>query len=128
MPELDKFNLKINIIPNGLEKYISFIINNQQNFIGSFKFVRSSLNSSVKNLNKIDFKYLIQKFDNNILDLLKQKGFYPYEYMNDFEKSKEGFPSKEKFYSSLTYRKTDDKEYEPVLNVSKKFEMKTIRD
>ena len=128
MPELDKFNLKINIIPNGLEKYISFIINNQQNFIVSFKFVRSSLNSSVKNLNKIDFKYLIQKFDNNILDLLKQKGFYPYEYMNDFEKSKEGFPSKEKFSSSLTYRKTDDKEYEPVLNVSKKFEMKTIRD
>ena len=128
MPELDKFNLKINIIPNGLEKYISFIINNQQNFIVSFKFVRSSLNSSVKNLNKIDFKYLIQKFDNNILDLVKQKGFYPYEYMNDFEKSKEGFPSKEKFYSSLTYRKTDDKEYEPVLNVSKKFEMKTIRD
>ena len=128
MPELGKFNLKINVIPNGLEKYMSFIINNQQNFIGSFKFVRSSLNSSVKNLNKIDFKYLSQKFDNNILDLVKQKGFYPYEYMNDFEKSKEEFPSKEKFYSSLTYRKTDDEEYKPVLNVSKKFDMKTIRD
>ena len=48
--------------------------------------------------------------------------------MNDFEKSKEEFPNKKKFYSSLTYRKTDDEEYEHVLNVSKKFEMKTIKD
>ena len=128
MQELGKFNLKINVIPNGLEKYMSLIINNQQNFIGSFKFVSSSLNSSVKNLSKIDFKYLSQKFDNNVLDLVKQKGFYPYEYMNDFEKSKEEFPNKKKFYSSLTDRKTDDEEYEHVLNVSKKFEMKTIKD
>ena len=87
-----------------------------------------SLDSLVKNLTKDDFKYSSQEFDNNILDLVKQKGFYPYEYMNDFEKSKEEFPNKKKFYSSLTDRKTDDEEYEHVLNVSKKFEMKTIKD
>ena len=46
-----------------------------------------------------------QEFYNNVLDLLKQKGFYPYEYMNDFEKSKEELPSKEKLYSSLTGKK-----------------------
>ena len=28
MQELGKFNLKINVIPNGLEKYMSFSINN----------------------------------------------------------------------------------------------------
>ena len=27
----------------------------------------------VKNLNKDDFKYFIQEFDNNVLDLVKQK-------------------------------------------------------
>ena len=27
-----------------------------------------------------------QEFDNNVLDLVKQKGFYPYEYMADSEK------------------------------------------
>ena len=41
------------------------------------------------------------EFDNNVLDLVKQKGFYPYEYVTDFEKFKE-LPGKETFYSSLT--------------------------
>ena len=35
------------------------------------------------------------------LDLVKQKGFYPYEYMSGFEKCKDELPNKEKFYSSL---------------------------
>ena len=47
--------------------------------------------------------------------------------MSNFEKFKEELPSKEIFYSSLTDRKITDKEYEHVLNVCKKFEMKTIR-
>ena len=46
-----------------------------------------------------------QEPDNKTLDLVKQKGFYPFEYMNDFEKFKEELPSKEKFYSSLTNKK-----------------------
>ena len=33
-----------------------------------------------------DFKYLSQEFDNNVLDLAEQKGFYPYECMSNFEK------------------------------------------
>ena len=48
---------------------------------------------------KADFNYLSQEFDNKILDLVKHERFYPYEYMSDFEKFKEGLPSKEKFYS-----------------------------
>ena len=51
-------------------------------------------------LSKDDFKYLDQQFDNNLLDLIKQKGFYPYEYINNFEKLKENLPRKETFYSS----------------------------
>ena len=69
-----------------------------------------------------------QEFDNNILDLVKQKGFYSYEYMNNFEKFKEELSSKEKFYSSLTGRKIFDKEYEHVLNVWKKIKMKIMKD
>ena len=46
-----------------------------------------------------------QEFDNNVLDLVKQKGFYPHEYISDFEKFKEELHSKEKFYSSLTGKK-----------------------
>ena len=81
MLELGKFNLKINIILSGLEKYMSFSINNKLSFIDSYQFLRFSLDSLVKNLNKDDFKYLSQEFDNNELDMVKQKGFYPYEYL-----------------------------------------------
>ena len=38
MQEQGKFNLKINVIPNKVEKYLSFTINNKLGFIESFKF------------------------------------------------------------------------------------------
>ena len=64
------------------ELYIKLI------FIDSLQFLRSSLDGLVKNLLKNDFTYLSQEFDNNVLDAVKQKGFYPLEYMCDFEKFK----------------------------------------
>ena len=128
MQELDKFNLKINVIPNGLEKYMSFSINNKLSFIDSFQFLSSSLDRLVKNLNKDDLKYLNQEFDNIVLDLVKQKEFCRYEYMSDFEKFKEELPAKEKLYSLLTGKTVSEKEYELVLKVLKTFEMKTMKD
>ena len=80
---------------------MSFSINNKLILIDSFRFLSSSSDSLVKNSTK-DFKYLSQDFHNNELDLVKQKGFYPYEYMSSFEKFKEQLPSKKKFYSLLT--------------------------
>ena len=62
-------------------------------------------------MGKDDFKYLSQEFDNNVLDLVKQKEFYRYEHMSDFQKFKEELPSKKTFYSSLTGKKVSGKEY-----------------
>ena len=45
---LGKFNLKINVTPNGLEKYMNFTINNKLSFVHNFQFLSSSLDSSVK--------------------------------------------------------------------------------
>ena len=50
--EVGNFNLKINVMLNVLEKYMSFTINNKLSFIDSFLFLRSSLESLVKNLSK----------------------------------------------------------------------------
>ena len=50
---------------------MSFTINNKLSFTDSFQFLNSSLSSLVKNLNKDNFKYLSQEFDNNVLDLVK---------------------------------------------------------
>ena len=99
MQELGKFNLKINVITNRLEKYMRFNINNKLSFIDNVQLLSSSLNIWLKNLSKDDFKYFSQEFENNVLDLVKQKGFYPFEYMSDFEKFKEELSSKEKFSS-----------------------------
>ena len=78
MQELGKFNLKINVISNELEKCMSFTINNKLNFIDCFQFPCFLLDSLVKSLNKDDCKYLNREFDNNLLDVVKQKGFYSY--------------------------------------------------
>ena len=126
MQELAKFNLKIYFIPNRLEKHISFSINNKLSFINSFQFLSSSLDSLVKNLNN-DNKYLTQEFDNNALDLVKQKGFYAYEFMSNFEKFKQQLPSKEKFYSPLTGKKISDKEHEHVVKVWNNFKMNAMK-
>ena len=50
---------------------MSFTINNKLNYIDSFQFISSSLESFVKSLGKDGFKYLSQKFDNNVLYLVK---------------------------------------------------------
>ena len=90
---------------------MSLSINDKLSFIDSFQFLRSSLDSLVKNANKDDFKFYSQEFDNNISDLAKQKGFYPYEYLSDFKKFKKELRNEEKFYSLLTGKKISGKEY-----------------
>ena len=79
---------------NGLEKYTSFSISNKFSFIDSLQFLSSLLDSLSKmiqivQLSKDDIKYWSQKFGSNVLDLVKEKGFYLCEYMNGFEKFKE---------------------------------------
>ena len=100
MQDLGKFNLEINVIPNRLEKYMSFSINNKLSFIDSFQFLSSSLDGLVKNLAKDYFKYLSQEFDNNLLGLVKQKIFYSYEYMSNFESLKNNYHEKKSFIVS----------------------------
>ena len=48
-------------MPNGLEKYVSFIVNNKLNLINSFQFLISSSDSVVKNFGKDDFNIWVKK-------------------------------------------------------------------
>ena len=52
---------------------MSFNVNNKLSFIGSLQF----LSFSFKNLGKNGLKYSSYEFDSNVLDLVKQKRFYP---------------------------------------------------
>ena len=71
MQEQGKFNLELNVTPNGSEKCMSFTINNKLSYIDTFQFISSSLESFVKNLGQDGFKYFSQGFDNNVLHLVK---------------------------------------------------------
>ena len=51
--------------------------------------MNSSLDKLVKNLFDEDFKYLVKEFGPENLEILKQKGAYPYEYMNSFKRFNE---------------------------------------
>ena len=62
MEEIYKFDVKISVIPNRLEKYMAFTINKNLVFIDSMQFMNSSVNTLVKNLTGNDFKHLSQEF------------------------------------------------------------------
>ena len=76
MREIRKFDVKISVIPNGLEKHMAFTINKSWAFIDRIQFMNSSLDALVKNLSGNDFKYLSQEFSCDLLELVKQKGVY----------------------------------------------------
>ena len=60
--EVSKFDVKLSVVPNGLEKYMAFTIKTNLVFIYSMQFMSSSLDSLVKNLSDNDFKYLSEEF------------------------------------------------------------------
>ena len=75
-------------------------------FIDSMQFMNYRLDKLVKNLSDEDFKYLVEEFGSRNLEILKQKGAYPYEYMNSFEIfNEETLPARKYFFSSTKKRK-----------------------
>ena len=66
-------------------------------------------------------------YDTNKFITLLRKGFYPYEYMDEWNKFDEKeLPSKESFYSNLTMEDISDTDYAHANNVFKKFDIKNL--
>ena len=83
-------------MPNMLEKYMAFFLDKNLVFIDIMQFMNSILEKLVKNLLDDDFKYLTEEFGSRNLELLRQKGAYPYEYMDSFKRfSEEKLPDGE---------------------------------
>ena len=57
--------------------------------IDGMQFMNFSLDKLVQNLSDENFNYLVEELGSKNLELLKQKGAYPYRYMNSFEKFNE---------------------------------------
>ena len=97
---------------------MAFTINKNLVFIDNMQFMNSSLNALVKNLSDNDFKYLSQEFSSDLLELVKQKDVYPYEYMNSFKKIFEDkLPNWCESLSSLKNKCTSEKDYLHAIDV-----------
>ena len=78
---------------------MAFFLNKNLVFIDSMQFMNSSLDKLAKNLSDEDFKDLVEVFGFDKLELLKQKGDYPCEYMNSFKKIDEDkLPARKYFF------------------------------
>ena len=125
----EKQDLNINAIPNNMEKYMAFMLGNQLTFINSFQFMSSSLDKLVSNLPKDDLIYTSKAFKVKRLDLMSQKGGYPYDYMDSFEKFNEKeLPTNDQFYSILNDQHITDDEYNHTKEVWNTFMIRTLGD
>ena len=134
---------KIDVIAQNSEKFISFGYDHLV-FKDSFSFLSSSLDKLAK-LNKykeIDGKYvLIDNWMSNFkysrqnpnvkndedLHLATDKGVYPYDYMNCWERFDETqLPPKDEFYSLLSESGITDKDYERACDIWKQFNIENL--
>ena len=144
--KLNKTMGTIDCIPNNEENYISFsktiktgeYVNKKGEtkdknfkiiFKDSMKFLNTSIEALVNNLPEDGFKNLEKYFKPYQAKLLKQKGFFPYEYLDNLEKLKDTItPPQDAFYSNLSGKGINKSCYEHVLNVWEKFNIKTLKD
>ena len=105
------------------------MLGNHLVFLDSFQFMSSSLEKLVNNLPKEALKYTSKMFKGDKLDLMAQKGVYPYDYMDSFNRFEETqLPNKEDFYSILNDEHISDEDYEHAKRVWKKLRCKTMGD
>ena len=132
-------NADINVIAQNSEKFITFGFKNLC-FKDSFSFLSASLDKLVK-LTKYEdgqkrenwemkFKYSKRNpyvKTSEDLDLLTDKGVYPYDYFDDFAKFREmKLPPKEAFYSRLSETHIDDEEYERAIKIWEHFGIRNL--
>ena len=92
-------------------------------FIDSFKFISSSLDSLVNNLDRGGHEFFgFNGYSEHQCQLLVRKGIYPYEYMDSCDRFDEtSLPPVTSFYSKLNMSGVTDEDYEHACNIWRKF-------
>ena len=137
----------IEVIAENKEKYISLNVkinvklarvnnkdgtevrkNIQLRFIDSCGFMASSLDKLASNLDEDQCKHLREFYkEDEVFRLMRRKGVYPYEYMDEWNKFEEtSLPPKDTFYSRLNIKGISDQDHEHVQQVWNIIEKKTL--
>ena len=124
----DDYN-KVQLLSKNSENYISIDYGSNYKkirFLDSYRFMVKGLSDVAKSM--VEFPILDKYFKGDI-SLLKQKGYYPYEYIDSIDRLNEtSLPPKESFFSSLTQKVITDKEYSHAQEVWKHYNCKTLKD
>jgi len=148
MLKLGEFHKNIKVVPNNMEKYISFSIGTTRKewddklhtmvdkerfnlkFIDSFGFMPSSLSKLVENLKSSgpdNFKCTREEFG-SLTDMITRKGVYPYSYMDNWSKF-DVEPAKLKrkhFTNDLTGKKITKDDYKFFEKICGEFNIKNL--
>ena len=129
-----KHTSRLSVIPQNYEKFISFSYDHLK-FLDSASFLAASVETLVSNLydkglGKHKFEHTLKHCKKKKhVDLLLQKGVYPYDYMDSWERFEETkLPPKSKFYSKLNESDISDEDYEHGQKVWETFGCKTLGD
>ena len=125
-----KENVKVSILPNNGQNFKSFNVG-RLNFIDSMAFMASGLARLIENVpddNKLFLKHISK--NDEVFELMKKKGQFPYEWFDDIEKLKLpiGELKREYFDNELTLSKLNDKEWEDILYIIEKLDIKTFQE
>ena len=97
-------------------------------FIDSFQSTHCSLDKLTQPLSEENLVHTKKHFGDN-WELVKQKGVYPYEYFDSFDRLDETeLPPIEKFYSSSNGERITEEGYKHAQNVWKEFECEDLWD
>ncbi|KAK3083783.1 hypothetical protein FSP39_003181 [Pinctada imbricata] len=123
---------KLSCIPNNMEKYISFSLDNLR-FIDSIQFLNASLDTLVNNLARegsSKFHNLSKHFPaDNERDILLRKGVYPYDYMSSWDCFYDRkLPPITAFHNKLSESDISTSDYSHAINVWETFNMSTMGD
>jgi hypothetical protein len=134
----------VSVVPRSKDKLITFCLSVTEGkrsfkikFLDSVAFLNASLSEIAETLDNDDFihtKKFSKQYNNptQAFKLLRQKGFYPYEYVTSFDRfNDKQLPPVETFVSSLTYETNnfDDLSEEQQYEMKKDYEhAKTVWD
>ena len=145
--KLYKIDRNLKVLSQTEEKYFSITINVENTnivleFKDSLRFLLKSIdkssevlykknNNGIKNFkNSVSFfKEKYPEITDDKLELLVQKGVFPYSYLDSFERLEETeFPSIESFYDHLKERNIDINDYERGKKIWNYFKCQTLKD
>ena len=104
--------LDVKAIATNTEKYTAIYLDKHLAFIDSYQFMASPLANLAKNLPADKYIYTSEAFEGEKLALMKEKGVYPYDYMDSEAKFAERhLPQRKDFYSLLADEDISDSDY-----------------